>query len=324
VTAKRQPLKVLKPAPKSSTTDRQRWPSFEKLASGLEGTEAIKHILQSMDELNVVSELKASSAENIKGNKWSKLHCHLFIGSAVDGRPALLGRHAFLPALNSPVLMKAKMLSLLSWMAENEAVEREAKVFAQSLLDECDLTKKKEEGDRDKKAAKIAHREKAMATCERGQGFLPPGAKGDKAGGKTEHSTNHRLGQPADFGYATTQQQKKAPKTPNTAKTTPTMNSSVNNKALTDLQGLNNNLGHLCNNLFPGCTAGSSLTSGTMDPRAKKKRKLEQKELILKDDIALLKSVGEDFKEQMARHKTASDELMQLVDESDDDDSDGE
>ena len=309
--------------PQKKEPVRQRWPDFKNLATITGGGEAVREILRAMDDLDVASELKASSSENCKGNKWSKLHNHLFVGNMTKGGQAILAKCSFLPPLSSASTTTSKMLALCAWLRDNDNAATHARSFAGSLLDECQETKEKEETAREQLKSKVEAREKAMTTCERGCGFIPPGAKGnEKSSSRAEHSTNTRLGQPADYGYARKLHMSPTPKTPKTPRTSGvgadssiSGSTTVNNKALEDIKKIDTSLGAVCQTLLPGFNGGSTTTiSTTITGKAKKKRKLEEKKQNLKEDIALMKEVGGDFTSQMAQCVGVSKAIMDLID----------
>ena len=124
---------------------RQRWPDFKTLAKNKDGSRAVRAILTAVDDLGCTSELKASRPENVKGNTWSKLHHHLFIGNIASGR-APLEEFPFLPPLSSPVATKSKMLQLCAFLRDSENINERMSTFAGGLLVEHAETKEKEDG----------------------------------------------------------------------------------------------------------------------------------------------------------------------------------
>ena len=67
---------------------------------------------------------------------------------------------------------------------------------------EFEAAKQKEIDDRQKGKEADEQLQAEMKDYQRGKGAVPPGAKGNKGGGRLQHSTNTRLGQPASFSFS--------------------------------------------------------------------------------------------------------------------------
>ena len=120
----------------------------------------------------------------------------------------------------------------------------------------------------EKSKAKAKELRQQMTTYERGVGALPPGARGIRGGGRSEHSTNLSLGQPASTSYASLpteedvtaetpepkKQRKRSPSSRSTSRST--SSKTANNNALNVIQGFDNTLMRLVDrfpsgNLWP-------------------------------------------------------------------------
>ena len=154
-----------------------------------------------------------------------------------------------------------------------------------------------------------------MTTYERRVGALPPGARGIRGGGRSEHSTNLSLGQPVSTSHAslpaeedaTTEtpepkkQRKRSPSSRSTSRST--SSKSANTNALNVIQGFDSTLMRLVDR-FPG---GKSTVSKEENPM--KAALLDRKNQLLVS-INLLKDHQQATKNASKAYKDLVDEFI--------------
>ena len=170
---------------------------------------------------------------------------------------------------------------------------------------------------------------------------LPPGAKPPDGGGRINHSTNLQIRQPAGYGYAnitttTSEKSVSSESKSKAARMTPTPSSTVNNKALKELEGLGSTFKSMMDRLIdhpgtPSRSTPSEITIASNKKANSKKRKLHEKIEIkqkkkkeLMDQITFLEVRKDDemdwYKKLMADYRKVSKEVTTLIDDLDKDD----
>ena len=276
--------------------EKERWPQLTTLMRDHE--EVVFKVLRAADECDVVNEVNASDAGNVKGNKWVKLQDVVF-GGREDGTRGLVTEF---PAIVLPSKLKKKVISIWQFGCQPEKVSSELHIICKRQQKQYEDNKKKiAEGN---KAAKEQYAALVveMRDYEKERGALPPGAKASlppgakpkEGGGRINHSTNLHIRQPAGFGFAnvTTADAASDTGTRSSGRTparTPTPSSMVNNKAFKELEGLGSTFKTMMEKLVadpkttPSRSTPSEITINSKESNKRRKlcKKIERKRKML-------------------------------------------
>ena len=338
--------------PVMPATEKERWPQSSTLMRDYE--DIIFHLLRTVDECEVVYEVNASDAGNVKGNKWVKLQDVVF-GGREDGTRGLI---TSFPAIVLPSKLKKKVMQIWQFGCKADKVSPEMHVICQRQLKEYEDNKKKVSDENKASKEQYAAMVEEMRAYETEKGALPPGAtatlppgaKPPDGGGRINHSTNLQIRQPAGFGYAniTTADSASvntAPPDPRSEQRsvtrTPTPSATVNNKALKELEGLGSTFKTMMERLIehpatPSRSTPSEITIASKEKEKqmnKKKRKIiskldgkQRKKKELMEQISFLEVRKDDdldwYKELTTSYRTVCKEVTDLLDDLDKDDED--
>ena len=296
-------------------------------------------ILRAVDETGAAKELTASNKDNGKGNAWARL-VDVCFGGGSGGR-GLLG-FSGLPDCSASV-MKKKVTDAWNYAVTHESLTTEDIFnYCTRQNNEFNETKKKFEENKEKEKASDAKLQADMKDYQRGLGAIPPGAKGRQGGGRLQHSTNLRLGQPANFSFvrATSKAIAKptvktitspappaaatvmAPETPNSSITASVSGGSSGKRSSTSmhtnaLQSIN----QLTSNFER--TAKAMGLGGKGEETLSRIDKMQMKVKALKDLAEFYRGLGDEYKEQyskaMVKYGKANHKLMSLLDPFDSD-----
>jgi hypothetical protein len=333
-----------------------RWPPISKLMSNPQHNDVVLRILSAVDECNCTRETQAKDKSEPKANAWARLLDNLYGGGGI-GR-GLLGNAGFRP-FTKPTQCKKKITEMWAYALKNEdSVTGEVFVKCKRQAEEYNLSVEEEKNSRDKDKVEQQKLQEEMKEYQRGIGAIPPGAKGREGGGRVQHSTNTRLGQPATFIYAsgnTSNGERTLPAvaaapspsstitnslqgatsrnvsarssrssspftTPGSRKSTVTVNTGVAER----INAMTENFRMAAANLnLPGFASGGAPPK-PLTARARVTKRLSKKSDRLKQSAEFYKSQGEAFREEfmaaMTEYKATNDLINSYLDESDEDD----
>jgi len=336
----------------TSSSTVHRWPQLQTLVQHSEYQQVVVKVLAAVDETGATSELKCRNSSDPKGNKkWVKLHDMFFGGDSF--RRGLLAGH--LPQLAKPSDTKNKIISIWKYVVDRDRAApdtlldeivmyctRQFREYSDTMTTEKEATKNSKQ--------RLLELNNEMNSYEVSLNGLPPGARGNKGGGRREHSTNLALAQPASYLYANaatattsippTSASASTPVAQGGGRRSPRPDSSssstkIHTQAQQDISSLSRNL----ETLIAGKLLASAADSVTKKRKASaddddssidmdkdtanKLKKLKKKQSLLMAHIKFLKDTGFDkmdaeFKESMQEYRRCTKELIELEGGSED------
>jgi hypothetical protein len=185
----------------SNDCNKARWPPVTALVKNVVHLEFVKAIIMAVDDCGCQHSTQAKDKVEPKANRWMKL-VDVCYGGMAQGR-GKLARFGFKP-ITKATDMKKKVLSIWREAVKQPdgTVDKNMKQMCEIQLQQYTNACEKEVADRNKGKEADLKLQREMADYQRGKGAKPPGAVGIKGGGRVQHSTNTRLGEPASFQFA--------------------------------------------------------------------------------------------------------------------------
>jgi hypothetical protein len=285
----------------------KNWPHMR----GLVLLPVLMTFLNAVDECRCTSELAAANNDNVKGNKWTRLHdvCHGGSKESNDDgsspRGLLSGK---LPAIKNASGLKHKTQEIWRYVSKEclkpgHKVPIEVVGMCIKQIQQYERTKA-DDKDATKKAKDVAAKLKSdMEEFQAGVGALPPGAKGIEGAGRREHSTNLQVDEPAVFAWANSSKAKvKPPPGARARSPTPTA-SSAHTTVVDDMKAFTNTLVKMSEKCF---VVEENLSSVTVDSDRKRRREaLARLKSSHMETLRFLKEISDDSEASKAEYAAA-------------------